>query len=112
MDLPDKPEAAGEPIWIGSKKMKENTMAIWGADVEGLRTLSTKLNGGAEAIEAQKNELNSRLEGTQWMGPDADKFRSEWSGTHMTSLSRVVDALREAGTRAGKNADEQTTASA
>ena len=87
-------------------------MAVWGADVDQLKTLGTKLTTGADAIEAQKNELSSRLDTVQWTGPDAQKFRDEWSGTHMVSLAKVVDALRTAGTRATRNAEEQTTASA
>ena len=87
-------------------------MAVWGADVDQLKTLGTKLTTGADAIEAQKNELTSRLDTVQWTGPDAQKFRDEWSGTHMVSLNKVVEALRTAGTRATRNAEEQTTASA
>jgi hypothetical protein len=45
------------------------------------------------------------------MGPDADTFRSEWSGNHMTSLTKVAEALKDAGQKATRNAEEQSTAS-
>ncbi len=98
------------PIWIGSET-KEKLMAIWGADVEQLRTLGTKLKAGASEIEQQKNNLNKVLNSTDWKGPDADAFRSEWTGQHMTQLSKVAEALKEAGTKATKNANEQDQAS-
>lgn len=86
-------------------------MAIWGADVAQLRTLGSKLQAGAVEIENQKSNLNRVLSDTQWTGPDAEKFRSEWSGSHMTQLSKVAEALKEAGQKAGRNADEQDNAS-
>ena len=45
------------------------------------------------------------------MGPDADKFRSEWDSQHASNLKKVADALREAGDRAQKNAEQQQQAS-
>lgn len=101
----------GMPTWIGSVTIEEKLMAIWGADVEQLRTLGTKLTHGASEIEQQKNNLNKILNATVWKGPDADAFRSDWSGTHMTQLTKVAEALKEAGTKATKNANEQDQAS-
>ena len=62
----------GMPIWIGSKTKENTRMALWGADVEQLRTLGTKLQAGANEIEQQKTNLNTLLNGTNWKGPDAD----------------------------------------
>jgi hypothetical protein len=86
-------------------------MAVWGADVEQLKTLSTKLQGGANEIEQQKNNLNNLLNTTEWTGPDADIFRQQWSGEHMSQLTRVAEALKEAGQKAARNAQEQSDAS-
>jgi hypothetical protein len=86
-------------------------MAIWGADIEQLKTLGTKLQAGSSEIEKQKNTLTRVLEGTDWKGPDADKFRSEWSGQHVTALAKVANALQEAGQQATRNANEQQQAS-
>lgn len=65
-------------------------MAMWGADVQQLRQLGSKLQEGASQIETQKSNLTSLLNSTNWKGPDADKFREEWSGTHTTQLTRVA----------------------
>ena len=82
-------------------------MAIWGADVQQLRDLGKQLQSGATDIETQKSKLNQLLNTTDWKGPDADKFRGEWDSNHMTQLTRVAEALKEAGQKAGKNADQQ-----
>ena len=86
-------------------------MAFWGADTDQLKTLSTKLQQGSAEIEKQKSALNSALQSTNWSGPDADKFRGEWDSQHASNLKKVADALREAGDRAQKNAEQQQQAS-
>ncbi|NUS35997.1 MAG: hypothetical protein HOQ04_05985 [Pseudarthrobacter sp.] len=86
-------------------------MAIWGADVEQLRQLGSKLQQGAAEIETQKSTLTKVLSGTDWKGPDADKFRQDWSGTHTTMLTKVAEALKNAGDQAKKNAEQQSQAS-
>ena len=75
-------------------------MAIWGADVEQLRTLGTKLQAGASEIEQQRSNLTRLLDSTVWEGPDAKHFRSEWSGTHTSALNQVIQALKDAGQKA------------
>jgi uncharacterized protein YukE len=86
-------------------------MAIWGADVEQLRTLGSKLQAGAAEIEQQRSNLSRVLDSTTWEGPDAQHFRSEWSGTHTAALNHVIQALKDAGQKATKNATEQDQAS-
>jgi uncharacterized protein YukE len=86
-------------------------MAIWGADVEQLRQLGSKLQQGASEIETQKATLTKLLHSTDWKGPDADKFKGEWEGQHSNMLTRVAEALNQAGDKARRNADEQFQAS-
>ncbi|QDW31203.1 hypothetical protein FFF93_016615 [Arthrobacter sp. KBS0702] len=86
-------------------------MAIWGADVAQLKTLGSKLQAGSQEIENQKSMLTKVLAGTQWMGPDADKFRNEWNGEHMAALTRVSQALQQASQQATRNAADQESAS-
>lgn len=86
-------------------------MAIWGADIAQLKTLGTKLQAGSSEIDNQKSLLTKVLAGTEWRGPDADKFRSEWDGQHVAALTKVAQALQEASRLAGRNATEQESAS-
>ena len=86
-------------------------MAIWGADIAQLKNLGTKLQAGSSEIEKQKSMLTKILQGTDWKGPDADKFRSEWNGQHAAALAKVAQALEEAGKQASRNATQQAEAS-
>jgi hypothetical protein len=86
-------------------------MAIWGADVDQLRELGNRLKSGASDIETQRNTLTKVLNGTDWRGPDADKFKGEWDGRHTALLNQVAEALREAGQKATQNADQQSDTS-
>jgi hypothetical protein len=86
-------------------------MAIWGADIAQLKNLGTKLQAGSNEIEKQKSLLTKVLEGTDWKGPDAEKFRSEWHGQHAAALAKVAQALDEAGKQATRNASQQEEAS-
>ncbi|MEC5182004.1 hypothetical protein [Arthrobacter sp. CG_A4] len=110
MDLPEQPGAAGDAeddrirVW-------SDRMAIRGADIAQLKTLGTKLQAGSSEIDKQKSLLTKVLGGTDWKGPDADKFRSEWNGQHTASLAKVSQALQEAGKQASRNASEQESTS-
>ncbi|RAM38142.1 WXG100 family type VII secretion target [Arthrobacter globiformis] len=86
-------------------------MALLGADVEALRNLGTRLTAGSNDIQNQKNQLNNQLDGVDWRGPDADRFRDEWRSNHLPALERVARALEEAGQQANRNAQQQTEAS-
>ena len=55
-------------------------MAVEGADVAELRSAATQFSKGASALEASTKALHSLITTTtQWRGPDADSFRSQWS---------------------------------
>jgi len=86
-------------------------MAIWGADVEQLRTLGSKLEQGATDIDSQRASLTSALNNVEWHGPDATRFKEQWNGELSTMLRRVAEALNEAGQKAKRNAEEQSSAS-
>ncbi|WP_159823500.1 WXG100 family type VII secretion target [Arthrobacter sp. 9AX] len=86
-------------------------MAIWGADVDQLRQLGNKLKSGASEIETQRATLTKLLHSTDWRGPDADKFKQEWDGQHTSLLNKVAEALKEAGTKATQNAEQQSQTS-
>lgn len=86
-------------------------MAVWGLDVQQVRTLATQLNTKAGEIESILGSLTSTLSGTQWEGPDAIAFRNEWSGQHTSALKQVINAMREASTKASQNASAQENVS-
>lgn len=86
-------------------------MAVWGLDVQQVRQLGQQLNQKAGEIESILGSLTSALNATQWEGPDATAFRNEWSGQHTSALKQVINALRDASTKATQNASAQENVS-
>ena len=82
-------------------------MAVWGLDIQQVRTLSSQLSQKAGEIESALGTLTSTLANTQWEGPDAIAFRNDWSGSHTAALKQVITALRDASTKAIQNANAQ-----
>ena len=82
-------------------------MAVWGLDVQQVRTLSSQLQQKASDIEGILSQLTTTLNNTQWTGPDAEAFRNGWAGEHTASLKRVVTALTDASSAASRNATAQ-----
>lgn len=87
-------------------------MVMYGADVEQLRAAAAQLSGGAGALENSARALHSLIgNGTYWRGPDADRFRAEWSSNSMRVVTMAVESLRKAADQLRRNADEQEAAS-
>ncbi|MDR1441800.1 MAG: WXG100 family type VII secretion target [Bifidobacteriaceae bacterium] len=86
-------------------------MAVWGLDIEQVRQLAKDLDQKASDIDNILSTLTSRLSGTQWTGPDSEKFRSDWSGQYTSALKQVSQGLRDAAQRANQNAADQETVS-
>lgn len=82
-----------------------------GMDPEAVRALARQLEAKAGEIDAIANTLSVQIDGTTWLGRDADTFRSDWVGSYRTQLVAVATALREASTRATANATQQEEAS-
>ncbi len=86
-------------------------MALYGQDIEQVQALAKQLTAKASDIEGVISQLSSAVNGVQWMGPDAERFKSDWSGTHVPQLKQVVSALQSASQAASRNAQEQQRAS-
>ena len=87
-------------------------MAIVGADVEQLRALSQTFTVAADRLQRVAVETSNRLNSTQWVGSDAERYRSQWRGESVRRLNAIAHALREVAEVLRRNADEQQTASA
>ena len=86
-------------------------MSFTGMDVAAVRSLATQMNHSAAEIQQLANQLSSQLQGASWVGPDRERFVSDWQSTHVVQLNQVVNALNDASTRASQNAQEQENAS-
>jgi uncharacterized protein YukE len=82
-------------------------MSFYGADVEQLRALSIELRQQSEELEAIASRLGARIEQVAWHGPDAERFRAEWQGSHLASMRRTMRLLLDASGQALENAKQQ-----
>ncbi|MEW5808611.1 MAG: hypothetical protein AB1925_04080 [Actinomycetota bacterium] len=87
-------------------------MPISGADAAQLRSTAQQFDSAAESLTASLKTLSNLVaQGTQWRGPDADRFRSEWNAVSTATLNSAAVALREGSKCLRRNADEQERAS-
>jgi hypothetical protein len=87
-------------------------MAMFGMNIEQVRQLAQLLGQKAEMITGDIiPTITSQLSGTEWEGPDAAQFRSDWEGNLSSMLTQVAQQLVDTQTRANRNADEQDSAS-
>lgn len=85
---------------------------IFGADIVQLRELSKHLGASSARLAVTKSSLSRDVHGsTAWKGADADRFRSDWEGTHSALLAKVIEALAAAGKAVAVHAEEQEKAS-
>ena len=47
------------------------------------------------------------MQSTWWKGGDAERFKSEWTGTYAAELRKISEALRQVGTVVRKQASQQ-----
>lgn len=85
-------------------------MAIYGADIAQLNQLASQLSSKASDLQNVVKTLSSTVQSVEWKGPDADKFRSDWTG-HVSQLNKIVSDLQAASQSAKKNAQQQEQAS-
>jgi len=87
-------------------------MPVVGADIEQLRNAATQLTSGADSLEQSVKMLNQLIiSGTHWRGPDADRFRTEWTSLSTHMVARAVEALRRGADDLRRNAEQQNQAS-
>ncbi len=82
-----------------------------GMDITEVRALSAQLTHASEEINQLANTLTTKLEGTPWVGPDRERFVSDWHGQYKSNLLQISQALQNAATSATQNAQAQEQAS-
>ena len=82
-----------------------------GMDIEAVKQLSTQMRQKADEISQIKNQLTTALNGAQWVGPDRERFKSDWEGQCVQALTQVSQTLEQAGQAANQNAQQQEQAS-
>ena len=85
--------------------------ATKGMNVDEVKRMSGQLRDAAEEITRIEQELTRGLEDVDWTGPDADRFRGQWSGEMVPALQQIMNAVKELGDTADRNAAEQEATS-
>ena len=84
---------------------------FYGGDVAQLRQLARDLAGGANRLTLLGQQLNGAISSGAWKGHDAERFRSDWTSSHMLLLKSATAGLEAASKAVLANADEQEKAS-
>lgn len=85
--------------------------ATKGMNVDEVKRMSGQLRDAAEEITRIEQELTRGLEDVDWTGPDADRFRGQWSGEMVPALQQIMNAVNELGDTADRNAAGQEATS-
>ena len=85
--------------------------ATKGMNVDEVKRMSGQLRDAAEEITRIEQEHTRGLEDVDWTGPDADRFRGQWSGEMVPALQQIMNAVNELGDTADRNAAEQEATS-
>ena len=86
-------------------------MAMWGLDIEQVGQLAAEMDKDAGIIGDITSTLTGMLGSTEWTGPDAEQFRSQWDSEYATMLRNVSEALGAGAEACRRNAAEQEQAS-
>ena len=68
---------------------------MMGGDLAQLDVLRKTFTDQVQAVEALRGAVDGALGSTQWTGPAADRFRSEWGSSFVPALRRLQEALTE-----------------
>ena len=85
--------------------------ATKGMNVDEVKRMSGQLRDAAKEITRIEQELTRGLEDVDWTGPDADRFRGQWSGEMVPALQQIMNAVNELGDTADRNAAKQEATS-
>jgi hypothetical protein len=84
---------------------------FYGGDVAQLRQLAKDLATGADRLGLLGQQLSSAISTGAWKGRDGERFRSDWTSSHLLLLKSATAGLETASKTLLANADEQEKAS-
>lgn len=85
---------------------------FYGADTDQLRDHGQRMAQKAQRLIELRDQLTPQImDESMWRGPDADAFRSRWSGEISAQFDQRSDDIRQRGQNLDHEAEEQDTAS-
>lgn len=85
--------------------------SFWGVDPAQLEQLGSDIDARQARLTDLAEALGGIVTQADWRGPDADAFRTQWSGTMVGLFAQAADQLRRHAEEARSNAEEQDAAS-
>ena len=86
-------------------------MAMSGMDVGEVKKFATLAKQKATELDEISARLKTKLAAVDWTGPDATRFKDEWTKTHAKNLKAIADGLEQVAKSATANANQQENAS-
>lgn len=86
-------------------------MTWQGMDTQSVQSLSSDLRDAGERVQELAARLHGRLDGTEWIGQDATRFRDDWQARLSPTLEQARGALDIAAAIADGHVRNQTAAS-
>lgn len=81
-------------------------MAFLTVTPEELRTLATNCGRQSEAIGTIGTTVGNNINSVDWHSPAAERFRADWTGTHLPNLQKLQEALQTLGSAADSMASQ------
>jgi uncharacterized protein YukE len=82
-----------------------------GMNIEEVKALGQFLQAKKGEIEQLVSQIQAKVDGAGWEGPDALKFKGDWWPEHKNSLNQIGERLHGFGQSALNNATEQENVS-
>ncbi|GEM_PF-483738 len=80
---------------------------MYGANTEELRQVGSIFGSAEGKLNQSASTVQSQIEGVDWLGPDADKFRSHWGQVIPNDLRSLAELTIDRNTDLNRQADEQ-----
>lgn len=84
---------------------------FWGADTEALRAQAEALRNGSTRLGELRAALQSQVAGVEWIGEDAETFRSDFSSRVESLFTTAIDGTTHRAGQLDEHAEEQDGAS-
>lgn len=84
---------------------------MFGANTDVLREIADKFGTTSTDVRSAATTTGNEVEGVEWVGPDADAFKSNYRSTVVTNIKALSIDLETEDSKLIRNADEQDRAS-
>ncbi len=78
-----------------------------GMNPDEVKGLGTELKNAGEQIQSIMKTLNSKIQGTTWVGEDATQFKDDAWPSNKSIMQQTAGMLEEFGQKAITNAERQ-----